>query len=117
MDDRAAVKCSERMRSTVSLKAGDLALVDDMLSALLGDSGSKRGEDELRARGLSKGDCVCEAREDKAGVICPGVPEPEGLLVRWRASLAARRRRLVVPSALVEPDRAEHTMATLCWSM
>lgn len=115
MDDRALVKCSERMRSTVSLKAGSLALVVDMLRAPPGDSGSKRGEDELRARGLSKGDCVCETREDREGVICPGVSE--GLFVRWRASLAARRRRFVVPSALVEPDRAEQTMATLCWSM
>lgn len=32
---------------------------------------------------------------------------------RRRASDAARRRRLVVPSALVEPERAEQTMASL----
>ena len=35
---------------------------------------------------------------------------------RWRASSAARRRRLVVPRAFVDPERAEQTMATLCWS-
>lgn len=47
--------------------------------------------------------------------MLPGVSE--GLLVRCSASLAARSKRFVVPSALVEPERAEHTIATLCWSM
>lgn len=35
---------------------------------------------------------------------------------RWSASEAARRRRLVVPRAFVLPERAEQTMAILCWS-
>lgn len=38
-------------------------------------------------------------------------------VVRRSASAEARSSRLVVPSAFVDPERAEHTMATLCWSM
>lgn len=38
------------------------------------------------------------------------------MLGRWSASSAARNNKLVVPSAFVEPDRAEHTTTTLCWS-
>ena len=47
--------------------------------------------------------------------MVPGVSET--LLSRFRASAAALRSKFVVPRALVEPDRAEHTMTTLCWSM
>lgn len=36
---------------------------------------------------------------------------------RCLASPAALSNRLVVPRSLVEPERAEHTTATLCWSM
>lgn len=54
--------------------------------------------------------------ENGKGVTAP--PGVAGTLaaggVRWRASEAARRRRLVVPRALVDPERAEHTMASLC---
>ena len=46
------------------------------------------------------------------GDMVPGVSEM--LLDRLRASPAALRSRFVVPSALVEPDRAEQTIATLC---
>jgi hypothetical protein len=50
------------------------------------------------------------------GVIVPEVALPfEEEPLRCRASDAARRRRLVVPKAFVVPERAEHTMATLCW--
>ena len=46
----------------------------------------------------------------------PGVPADLVRVGRARASEAARSSRFVVPSALVDPERAEHTTATLCWS-
>jgi hypothetical protein len=49
-----------------------------------------------------------------------GVAIPEAaafLRGRRSASEAARKSKFVVPRALVDPDRAEQTMATLCWSM
>ncbi len=46
------------------------------------------------------------------GVLSPGVGAEDGCLGE-SASVAAFNRRLVVPSALVEPDRAEQTTATL----
>jgi hypothetical protein len=46
-----------------------------------------------------------------------GVVYPERAFGRFSVSDAALRSRFVVPSALVEPDRAEHTMATLLESM
>lgn len=49
---------------------------------------------------------------DMAGVSYAPFIERLGL----SASSAARSKRFVVPSALVDPERAEHTMATLCWS-
>lgn len=75
---------------------------------------SERGEDLLRGRGLPTGDCAWEKREKRPfGVL---VPVSGGLRVRCSASDAAFSSRFVVPRAFVEPDRAEHTMATLCWS-
>jgi len=50
------------------------------------------------------------------GVAAPEPDEPAAL-GRRSASDAARKRRLVVPSAFVEPERAEQTIATLCSSM
>lgn len=47
---------------------------------------------------------------------CPfswGVPFAEFKFLGRRASEAAWIRRLVVPSAFVDPDRAEQTIATL----
>jgi hypothetical protein len=46
-----------------------------------------------------------------------GLEEYERRLVGLAASEVARKRRLVVPSAFDVLDRAEHTTATLCWSM
>lgn len=40
----------------------------------------------------------------------------DDFLGRSRASVEALRSSDVVPSALVDPDRAEHTIASLCWS-
>jgi hypothetical protein len=50
------------------------------------------------------------------GVAAPELDELAAL-GRCSASDAARKRRLVVPSAFVEPERAEQTMATLWLSM
>jgi hypothetical protein len=46
------------------------------------------------------------------GVVVPG--EEGDLVRRCKASDAERNKRFVVPNALVEPERAEHTIATLC---
>lgn len=46
------------------------------------------------------------------GVVVPG--ELTTLERRRKASDAERNRRLVVPDVLVDPERAEHTIATLC---
>lgn len=46
-------------------------------------------------------------------VALPFVDLFDFFVVRWRASLEAFRRRFVVPSALVEPDRAEQTITSL----
>lgn len=63
---------------------------------------------------------------DDASLYCPnkpflrGVPLPEvatNFFCGWRASEAAWSRRFVVPKAFVEPERAEHTTATLLSSM
>jgi hypothetical protein len=43
------------------------------------------------------------------------VPEPLNSLYLFRASEAALSRRLVVPRAFADPDRAEQTTAILCW--
>lgn len=47
------------------------------------------------------------------GDMKPGVPAGLFRGGRVNASAAARSRRLVVPSALVDPERAEQTTATL----
>lgn len=65
----------------------------------------------------------CESGRDMSPLMLPKIPREVGVDVPdvfrrpLRVSEAARRRRLVVPSALVEPDLAEHTMATLFPSM
>ena len=51
--------------------------------------------------------------ESVSGVAAPDCTGDKTGAGRRRASDAARRRRLVVPSALVEPERAEQTIASL----
>lgn len=51
------------------------------------------------------------------GVAAPDVESPALFTRGRRASEAALRSKLVVPNALVDPERAEHTMATLWLSM
>ena len=55
-----------------------------------------------------------ELVSDVVGLESTGDDEDGG--GRRRASDAARRSRLVVPKALVEPERAEQTIASLCRS-
>ena len=120
--------CSARMTSTVALNG-----------VVVGCDASPRGvktsEDESDEAGAGEaaredgktGDWAEEERPCTKGVAVPDAgavesevaeaeEEMEEVEGRWRASAAARRRRFVVPRAFVEPERAEHTMATLCWS-
>jgi hypothetical protein len=115
MEAFAASRCSKRMRSTVALNSGELCPacgVYNGVNARADVGEGERGDEELRVRG----DGTSEGRPNiplVSGVI---VPDREGVLAAGRclASEAALSSRLVVPSAFVDPDRAEQTMATLC---
>jgi len=87
------------MRSTVPLKSVNVLSVGG-------------GElDPLRDGGSVGGDCEQGNEPLETGVVVPGVLV---VLPRWcSASDAARNSRLVVPRSFVDPERAEHTMATL----
>jgi hypothetical protein len=94
---RAAARCSERIRSTV--------LLNDATDSTAEVPGASKGGLARELRGMRKSVKLVAVRErtgDDASV--------EGC----RASDAARKRRLVVPSGLVEPERAEQTIASLC---
>ena len=55
-------------------------------------------------------------RRNRLLFVEAGVCEPDvGLEARCLTCETARRSRLVVPSAFVDPDRAEKTSASLCW--
>lgn len=70
--------------------------------------------DELPVRGEEHSD----SRLNMPLVTGVTVSDLEFVLMDGRfASVAALSNRLVVPSAFVDPERAEQTMATLCWSM
>ena len=80
----------------------------------------ERGKDPLRDLGLKGGEFEFEPNRDEPLEMGEAVPEQwpfADLLGRQRASEAARSNRFVVPSAFVEPERAEQTMATLYSSM
>lgn len=68
--------------------------------------------DELRVRGEE----FSEGRPNMPLVTGVVVSDLECVLVDGRcfASAAALSNRFVVPNALVDPERAEHTIATLC---
>lgn len=112
MHASAAAKCSERMRSTVAMNSGTFCP----------DGGPLRG---VKEKGMEDGDELRVAGEEASErrlkmPLAPGVVVSEVQCVlagRCLASAAALSKRLVVPSALVDPERAEQTMATLCWSM
>jgi len=120
-DERAAARCSRRIRSTVKWYSGSVSTEAGTLSGVKPD---KRVGDGGRVRtcsGLFDGDCewslaheLCPLIPNKA--LETGVTEPEdptGFFRGFNASDAARSSRFVVPSAFVDPERAEHTMATL----
>jgi hypothetical protein len=93
---RAAATCSEAIRSTV--------LLNDPVHC------------SENAPGISVGEPVRELRQIRESVSGVAAPDCTGDKTgggRRRASDAARRRRLVVPSNLVEPERAEQTIASL----
>ena len=93
---RAAIICSDWIRSTVLLNE----TVHGSANALSAPSGEPVRE--LR-----------QIRELVSGVAAPDCTGDRTGAGRRRASDAARRRRLVVPSALVDPERAEQTIASL----
>lgn len=88
---RAAIICCDCIRSTV--------LLNDTVH------GSANGGEPVRE--------LRHIRESVSGVAAPDCTGDRTGAERRRASDAARKRRLVVPSALVEPERAEQTIASL----
>lgn len=104
------MRCSERIRSTVAPKLviGEMgvrengALDGERLMELLRLMGVRGGEKEggVGPHGADQG--VCK----------PGVA-PVDACLGVSASVAAFNNKFVVPSALVDPDRAEQTTATL----
>ena len=108
----AAAKCSARMRSTVAANSGTLSPEGGPLRGV--NEKAVEVGDALRVRGVD----AAEGRPNMPFV--PGVADSDGqrdLAGRRLASAAALSRRLVVPSALVDPERAEQTTAILCWWM
>lgn len=98
------------MTSTVVLNEGVASVIEVIPKESAIDS--DLGED---FPGLVNGDWYCVSLERAlAGETVPGVSDT--LFERFSASPAALRRRFVVPRALVEPERAEQTIATLYWS-
>lgn len=73
-------------------------------------------DERLRSFGLVGRDMESSQPAPKSpretGETVPGVPT--ALVRRCKASDAARSSRFVVPRAFVDPERAEHTTATLC---
>lgn len=115
------MKCSDRIKSTVVLNGEGWSCERDEN----GENGSENVPEEAdwdldRASGLSLplGECDLEGNLEKGtllrGVAYPGVCEVESFR---SASADALIRRFVVPNALVEPERAEHTSTTLWRSM
>jgi hypothetical protein len=113
--------CSDFIRSTVALNENSGG---DEAAAMIGEDGvesvevngegeSGRESEPLRDfSGPVNTGVKLNAENVVRGVTVPGVVD--GVGVGLRASEAARSKRLVVPSAFVDPERAEHTMATLC---
>jgi hypothetical protein len=99
--------CSDRIRSTVTL--------NPVLSAVNGDNGDMAGGEEGREDGVLRIREVLGEVSVDLPIIPFGVVVPLSLNgLGRRASEAALSRRLVVPRAFTDPDRAEQTTATLC---
>ena len=128
IDERAAIMCSERMRSTVAKKGGSsfpvgggiegIVRVEDIIRDEDSPPFGRTERDGERDPQLLSGECSGEVQSWLREVLLvPGVKYPElwdtfsaGL---WSASDDALSKRFVVPRDFVEPDRAEHTTATL----
>jgi hypothetical protein len=124
IEERAAVQCSCRIRSTVAWNSGSHPATgvsgvkaEPLAHGKVGDA----DEDAplLPGRGLPSGDCEPLLSSERPNIpLGRGVAYPDIVCgafggLRRRASDAARRRRFVVPRALVDPERAEQTTATL----
>ena len=110
-DERAATRCSLRIRSTVAWYPCSSAGAGSLSGIKLNKGTSV---------GVIGGDCEWSLLEWYPLVpnkpIETGVAKPEdptGFVRDFNASDAARSNRFVVPNAFVDPERAEHTMATL----
>ena len=115
---RAADICCSRKRSIVLTKSGtvSLALACPLRqeNVVNGCADVEGGKEPLRGFGLKGGEH--EPNRDmllERGICVPELWPLADLVGRRSASEAARSKRLVVPSAFVEPDRAEQTTATL----
>ena len=115
MDDLAAAMCSDRIRSTVELNSGKEENDCPCPGWGVIAGGEAEPEYEPLRLGVSLSDCDIP-RKSTCPFTC-GVPFAEVIELflsgRRRASEAAWIKRLVVPSAFVDPDRAEQTTATL----
>ena len=96
------------MTSTVVLNGGSEPFVGVIENNPKGES--ERGDDLLHRLGVPPRNGV----KVPLGVVEPGVSAR--LREDCRACEAAWSNKFVVPKALVEPERAEQTMATLWWS-
>jgi len=128
--DRAASKCSLRIKSMVMSYSGRVSSGSESFSGVNPNKGLEAMEDDERVRvgraglvgGLWLWSLPFPPRLPPApnkpldGVVEPEADDPAGF-VRLRASDAARKSKLVVPRALVDPDRAEQTIATLLSSI
>ena len=104
-EERAATRCWLRIRSTVTWY-----------------SGSSAGGDSLSGIKLNKPTSVGFRGGSLSGIklykpTSVGVIGGDCFVRGFNASDAARSNRFVVPSAFVDPERAEHTTATLWLSI
>ena len=110
--ERAARRCSLRIRSTVTWYAGNSVGAGSLSGIKLSKGASV---------GVIGGDCewsrypLAPNMPTETGVANP--EDPTGFFRGFSASDAARSNRFVVPSAFVDPERAEHTTATLWLSI
>jgi len=120
--------CSERMRSTVAKKGGplfrvgggaeDTARVEDIISDEDSPPFGRTELDGERDLEFTSGECNGEVQSWLRDVLLvPGVRYPRhrngSTVGLWSTSDDALSKRFVVPRDFVEPDRAEHTTATL----
>ena len=115
--------CSERIRSTVAKKGGSLFPVGGGIEDIVRVEDNPPfgrtehdGERDLEPSGECNGEVQSRLRDI---LLVPRVrysgSRDAHVAGLWSASDDALSKRFVVPRDFVEPDRAEHTTATL-WS-